>query len=304
MKGVNKIDKKVKQINENKKDKTKFLIWFSLLEGIGDKLKLELINKYDIEDIYKMKKEELIKIKLIGEKKANEILRKDIKEKAKEDYKYILKNNIKVISIKNEKYPKELREIYDPPIALYVKGNIENLSEKKKISIVGCREASEYGIKVARYFSYNLTKKDVVIVSGLAKGIDSLAHKGCLEAKGKTIAVLGTGIDIIYPKENANLFNEIIEKEGTIISEYPIGSKPNKLNFPKRNRIISGLSKGTIVVEARKRSGSLITADFALEQGRDLYAVPGNINSINSIGTNELIKDGIIVATNIKDIDI
>ncbi|MEE0865361.1 MAG: DNA-processing protein DprA [Clostridia bacterium] len=237
------------------------------------------------------------------------------------------KNDIDIISINEEKYPKILKEIYDPPISLYVKGNTEILNNKA-IAIVGCRDATEYGKKAAKYFSYNLSKDGINIVSGLARGIDSYAHIGNICAQdeesekkqktdklkinmleynhqyGKTIAVVGNGLDIVYPKENIFLFDKIIETGGAIISEYPLGTKPDKMNFPARNRIVSGISKGIIVVEAKEKSGTLITVDFALEQGRDVYVVPGNINSINSVGTNDLIKQGARLVTNYIDIDL
>ena len=219
-----------------------------------------------------------------------------------------------IIPINVECYPQKLKEIYDPPVSLYIKGN-KDILNNNSIAIIGCRDASEYGIKAAKYFSYNLSKEGINIVSGLAKGIDSYAHIGniCaqdelnLESKdkeiGKTIAVIGSGLDIIYPKENKYLYDEIINKGGAIISEYPIGTKPNKMNFPARNRIVSGISGGVLVIEAKEKSGTLITVDFALEQGRDVYVVPGNINSINSVGTNELIKQGAKLVTNYKEIN-
>ena len=210
-------------------------------------------------------------------------------------------NEIKKISIENEEYPKLLKQIYDPPKTLYIMGN-EKLLNSLCIAIVGCRDVTEYGKKAATYFSYNLAKNDITIVSGLAKGVDSFSHIGALEAKGKTIAVIGSGLDIIYPKENLNLVNRIIKQDGAIISEYPLGTKPDRWHFPARNRIISGLSKAVLVVEAKEKSGSLITADFAIEQGREVFAIPGNINSLNSMGTNKLIKDGAMPVLNFNDI--
>lgn len=210
-------------------------------------------------------------------------------------------NDIKVIDIKDKEYPKLLKGIYDPPKRLYILGNIDIL-DNPCIAIVGSRVASEYGKKAAKYFAYHLAKERFNIVSGLARGIDSYSHIGALDAYGKTIAVIGCGLDIVYPKENEKLEENIIKNGGTIISEYPLGTPPRKNHFPARNRIISGLSKGTIVVEAKEKSGSLITADFAIEQGREVFAVPGNINSINSLGTNCLIKDGAILINNYKDV--
>ena len=214
--------------------------------------------------------------------------------------KYI-ESKIKTITIDNENYPILLKQIYDPPKVLYVKGNVDILNNPS-IAIVGCRDNTEYGKKAATYFSYNLAKQNINIISGLAKGIDSFAHIGALQAEGKTIAVVGNGLDTVYPKENEDLAKRIINQGGAIISEYPIGTKPEKEHFPARNRIISGLSKGIIVVEAKEKSGSLITVDFAIEQGKDVFAVPGNINSLNSVGTNKLIKDGAIPVSNYKEI--
>ena len=204
-------------------------------------------------------------------------------------------------------------------MSLYIRGNKEILNGKN-VGIVGCRDCTDYGKKAAKYFAYNLSKeKSINIVSGLAKGVDSYAHWGSVGANiecestkncgkkqvscGKTIAVLGNGLDMIYPKENIELANEIIRSGGAIISEYPCGTKPDKMNFPARNRIISGLSKGIIVIEAKEKSGTLITVDFALEQGRDVFVVPGNINSINSVGTNDLIRQGAKMVTSYEDVE-
>lgn len=242
-----------------------------------------------------------IKIKGFGEKIINNILEKDTKNIVEKHLDYMIKNNIDIITIEDDEYPKLLKHIYDKPVILYIKGN-KKILNNKSISIVGCREPSIYGQKAAKYFAYNLAKREINIISGLAKGIDSCSHIGALMANGKTVAVIGNGLDMIYPKENNGLANEIIKKGGAIITEYPLGVKPEKLNFPARNRIISGISKGLIVVEAKAKSGTLITVDFALEQGRDVFVVPGNINSINSIGTNELIKQGAKLVTNYKDI--
>lgn len=210
-------------------------------------------------------------------------------------------NNIGIITIRDKEYPQILKEIYDSPIALYLIGN-KNILNNTNIAIIGCRECSEYGKNVAKELAYNISKNKMNIISGLAKGIDIEGHKGALEANEKTIAVLGNGVDTIYPKENINVAKEIIKKGGAIISEYPLGTTPDRKNFPERNRIVSGMSKGVIVVEAKEKSGTLITVDFALEQGRDVFVVPGNLNSQNSAGTNELIKQGAKVITNYQDI--
>ena len=282
---------------ENKR----YWIWLSLIKNLGSKRKLRLLELYKTpEEIYKLTKEELMNINGIGEAIANDIMISKNEEILNYHIKYMKESNINIININEREYPQVLKGIYDPPISLYVKGNIEKLNNKN-IGIVGCRECTTYGKKSAEYFAYNLSKQNINIVSGLAKGIDSYAHLGSLNT-GNTIAVLGNGLDIIYPKENLELANEIIKRGGTIISEYPCGTKPDKMKFPARNRIISGISSGIIVIEAKEKSGTLITVDFALEQGRDVFVVPGNINSINSVGTNDLIKQGARLVTTYEDI--
>ena len=286
----------MKNLNEKK-----YWIWLSLIKNLGSKRKLKLLEVYkNPEEIYKLSKDDLLSIEGFGQETVDNILNSKNPDLLNYHIKYMEENKIDVINICEENYPQILREIYDPPISLYINGN-ENIFNKKSIGIVGCRECSEYGKNAAKYFAYNLAKENICIVSGLARGVDSYAHLGSLST-GRTIAVLGNGLDMIYPKENAMLANEIIKRGGTIISEYPCGVRPNKMNFPARNRIISGISDGIIVVEAKEKSGTLITVDFAFEQGRDVFVVPGNINSINSVGTNELIKQGAKVVTTYKDI--
>ena len=198
---------------------------------------------------------------------------------------------IEEIEINNIKYPYLLSQIPNPPRKIYVIGNKEILRERS-IAIVGSRECSEYGKKISIELSYNLAKNNIITVSGLARGIDTYCHKGTIEAKGRTIAVVAHGLDMIYPNENKSLAKEILKFGGAIVSEYEIGVKPQKWHFPARNRIISGLAESVVVIEAKEKSGALITADFALEQGREVYAVPGNINSLTTDGTNNLIKQG------------
>lgn len=284
-------------------DNKKYWIWFSNIKSLGPKRKMELLKKYkNPEKIYNLKKEELLENKNIGEKIVENILEKQIRENIKYHIQYMKKNNIDIININEKYYPEKLKNIYDPPISLYIKGN-KKILNNKNISIIGCRDYSEYGEKSAKYFSYNLAKNGNTIVSGLAKGIDTFSHIGTIIADGKTIAILGNGLDTIYPKENIEIANKIIKKGGAIISEYPLGTKPDRINFPARNRIVSGISDAIIVIEAKEKSGTLITVDFALEQGRDVYVVPGNINSANSVGTNELIKQGAKIITSIYDLE-
>lgn len=211
------------------------------------------------------------------------------------------KEIIETIKLDDKDYPKILKQIHKPPRELYVKGRI--LQDKElAIAIVGSRLASMYGFTTAERLGYELASRGLVVVSGLARGIDSAAHKGALKAHGKTIAVLGTGLDITYPPENKKLALEIVEKNGALISEFPIGTPPAPKNFPQRNRIISGLSLAVVVVEAAKDSGALITADFALEQNREVFAVPGKVDSATSFGTNKLIKEGAKLVQTAEDI--
>ena len=209
--------------------------------------------------------------------------------------------NYKIVHLNDKEYPEKLKRIYNPPEYLYCIGDISLLSNTS-IAIIGCRNASEYGIKIASIFSNNISKAGVTIISGLARGIDSIAHKSSVKEIGKTIAVMGCGVDIIYPLSNKNIYEDIINNGGLIISEFPLGTNPSRESFPKRNRIISALSDGVLVIEAKKRSGTMITVDYALEQGKNVYAIPGNIDSPNSVGTNELIKQGAIMVTNYKEI--
>ena len=232
-------------------------------------------------------------------KESNDTIRKNIKEnkiplinKEKLDEYYISleQKNIKIITYMDDEYPEKLKRIFNPPLVLYIMGNIE-LLKKDSIGIVGSRKCTSYGKNIALSFS-NILSKKYVIVSGMAYGIDSFAHKGSL--KNGTIAVLGSGIDKPYPASNRNLYKEILENNGCIISEYAPGTPAQPFRFPERNRIIAGLSKSVIVVEAAKKSGSLITARLAIETGVDVYAVPGDITRKSSEGTNNLIYNGAI----------
>ena len=213
-----------------------------------------------------------------------------------------MKYKVIKVNMNSKYYPERLKYIDTPPKQLYCLGNLELLNYKNNLAIIGSRICSDYGEKVAKEFAFNLAKENFAIVSGLAKGIDSFAHIGALNARGRTIAVLGSGLDNIYPKENIKLVESIINKNGLVISEYPLGIRPLKQNFPARNRIISGLSDSVLVVEARKNSGTNITVDFALEQGKDVFVIPGNIYSKTSDGTNFLITEGAIPVLNYKDL--
>ncbi len=203
----------------------------------------------------------------------------------------------KIISLSDPEYPSRLKEIYDPPVILFVKGSVEVLAQPG-IAMVGTRHPTPYGSGMAERLSTDLAARGLVIISGMARGIDTASHRGAIAAKGKTVAVLGTGIDVMYPKENTRLAEQIVALGGALISEFPVGTFPAPQNFPIRNRIISGMSAGVLVVEAAEYSGTRITSRCALEQNRDVYAVPGNVTNKNSWGPNTLIKQGAkLVAT-------
>lgn len=299
-------------------EKKKYWIWLSLIPNLGSTTIQKLLKLYkNPEVIFQLTKKELSLIKGIGSKTIENMLDKHMKENLNQHIQYMIENKIDIISIYDENYPPILKKIYNPPISLYSKGDTSIL-KNPSMAIIGCREGSEYGKKAAKYFSYHVVQKGLNVVSGLAKGVDSYAHIGALCGQmnayshvdkvrncvncGKTIAIVGNGLDTIYPKENKRLENQIIENGGVILSEYPLNTKPEKMNFPARNRIISGISKAILVVEAKEKSGTMLTVDFALEQGRDVFVVPGNINSINSVGTNRLIQQGAKLVANYHDL--
>lgn len=206
-----------------------------------------------------------------------------------------------ILTQDDEAYPDRLREIYDPPAVLWVRGNQELLA-RPGIAVVGTRHPSPYGSGMAEMLSRDLANRRLVILSGMARGVDTAAHKGAIEAGGKTVAVWGTGIDVIYPKENKKLAESIVASGGTIISEYPLGTFPAPQNFPIRNRILSGMSVGVLVIEAAEYSGTRITARLAMEQNRDVYAVPGNVTNKNAWGPNTLIKQGAKLTATWEDV--
>jgi DNA processing protein len=204
---------------------------------------------------------------------------------------------VQLLCLDDEHYPSRLRQIYDPPLVLYVRGNAEALG-RHGIAVIGSRHPTPYGIGMSERLACDLAARGLVIFSGLARGVDTAAHRGAVSAKGKTVAVFGTGVDVMYPKENSRLAEQILSCGGALVSEFPLETFPAPQNFPIRNRIISGMSFAVLVVEAAEYSGTRITARCALEQGRDVYAVPGNVTNKNSWGPNTLIKQGAhLVAT-------
>lgn len=221
-----------------------------------------------------------------------------------DELKKLKKNGIKVLSWEDKKYPPQLKNIFDPPVCFYIKGNLKSIDFGNSyfIGIVGTRNPTPYGIQITKKFGGELSHAGFVIVSGMATGIDATAHKSALESKGKTIAVLGCGVDIPYPPSNAKLYSEIIDKDGLVVSEFPPGHRVLKGLFVTRNRIISGLSKGVLIIEGLKDSGALITARFAAEQGKEVFASPGPITSPFSQAPHLLLKQGAKLVTSVEDI--
>jgi DNA processing protein len=243
---------------------------------------------------------ELLEIEGLGEKVAREIQRGPLEKVVERELSLLKEAGGKMITLRDEDYPMRLKDIYDPPALLYVRGELRR-EDELAIAIVGSRKTSPYGRWFTEKIGQDLARHGVTVVSGMARGIDSVAHMGALQGGGRTIAVLGCGVDVIYPSENRNLFHQIIE-HGAVLSEFPMGSPPEGGHFPRRNRIISGLSIGVVIVQASAESGSLITAGYALEQGREVFAVPGNVGAEGSRGTNQLIKEGAKLVESTEDI--
>lgn len=269
--------------------------------NIGNGNIIKLMEYFDdIREIWTINESTFKKLKIIKPELIDKITNNRNNNYLVELENKLRTNNINIVTALDENYPERLKYIYDKPIVLYTKGSY-NTEDNLAIGIVGSRKATAYGKWACEKFTKELVNLGVTIVSGLAMGIDTVAHKAAIEAGGRTIGVLGNGIDIIYPKNNYNLYNEVA-KNGAVFSEFPIGTQPFNYNFPQRNRIISGLSFGIVVIEAKEKSGSLITAHLALDQGKEVFALPGNINSIYSGGTNRLIKDGARPLLDIDDI--
>ena len=284
-------------------DEKTYWIWLSTIPGIGARRFYKLMEYFESpRGLYEASEQELAQSARILGKKCWEQIATARKDKALKKAETILAMpDLRILTLVSSEYPPLLKSIYDPPPVLYCKGR-PLPTEGPAIAVVGSRRSSEYGRMAARKISCQLARAGVAVISGMARGIDTMAHKGALAAaSGYTAAVFGCGVDIVYPPENKSLYTTILER-GSIISEYPPGTIPAAGNFPARNRIISGLANGTLVIEAGLKSGALITVDFALEQGREVYALPGNINSSFSEGTNKLLKDGAKMITSVDDI--
>lgn len=282
------------------RDGLKYWVGFSRIPGIG-RVKISQLLDYftSLEHAWKAPAGELKKAGL-DSRTINTIVNLRSRISLEAEVENLKQYKVKVLTCDSPAYPKRLKEIYDYPPVLYVRGNLSS-EDECCLAVVGTRRATVYGRQVTEEIVNDLARSKITIVSGLAKGIDSIAHRAALEAGGRTIAVFACGLDIVYPAENAKLAREIME-HGALISEYPLGTKPKADNFPRRNRIMSGLSLGVLVVEAGENSGALITANQALEQNREVFAVPGSILSPASRGTNQLIQEGAKLVRNYVDI--
>ncbi len=273
----------------------------SLTPGLGSTLIKRLLERFNTPGaVFRAPAKDLMKIEGLGGKVAGEIQKGPLEKTVTRELSLLEKVGGKIIVLSDDAYPKRLKDIYDPPALLYVRGELRR-EDDLAVAIVGSRKTSPYGRGFTEKLGQDLACHGVTIVSGMARGIDSVAHMGALQGGGRTIAVLGCGIDVIYPSENRNLFYQIID-HGAVVSEFPMGSPPEGGHFPRRNRIISGLSIGVVIVQASAKSGSLITAGYALDQGREVFAVPGNVGAEGSRGTNQLIKEGAKLVESSEDV--
>lgn len=284
-------------------EKSEYYDWLRIVtvKGLGSETIQKLLTKYhNPGKIFKTSKDELIEISYIPQKVVENIIHFDQQEFVERQSQLLEKHNVHLISILDDEYPRLLKYIYNPPILLYIKGQLLP-EDELAFAVVGTRKPTQYGKIAVRKIVPKLTLSGFTIVSGLAYGIDAAAHEEALQTGGRTIAVFGTGLDIIYPTANRKLADRVLAN-GALISEIPLGEKIEAWNFANRNRIISGMSKGTLDVEGAKTSGALLTAKYALEQNRDVYAIPGNINSPQSEGPNYLIKIGAKIVSCSEDI--
>lgn len=281
-------------------DKRCSWIALSSIQGLGSVSIKNLLAKFgNPDEIFKASASDISRVDGIRKDVAQNIANKKFDIDPDAELRRVEKHGSRVVTFHDPEYPVNLREIHDPPVLLYVKG--KTIPDMSYVAIVGSRNATHYGLKAAEDIAQGIARRGLGVASGMAAGIDAAAHWGCLAGKGFTLAVLGSGLDIIYPANNRKLYNKIIEN-GAVISELPMGTSPSPPNFPRRNRIISGMSRGIVVVEATRKSGSLITASLALEQGRDVFAVPGSIKSFKSRGCHFLIKHGAMLVENTDDI--
>ncbi len=273
----------------------KYWVWLSECEGLSLRSKLLLLEYFaSPEEVYSADAEEYLLVEGLGKAQAEKLADKSM---ARVDaiMGACREKGVRIVTMQDAEYPARLRNIFDPPCLLYVRGELPAFDEEVALAMVGTRSATPYGIEAAEKLAFEIASQGALIVSGGADGIDSAAHRGALRAGGTTVAVLGGGVDVPYPAKNEYLFHDVAAR-GALISEYPPGTRPIGGHFPVRNRILSGLCLGTIVVEAPEKSGALITAELALDQGRDLFAVPGPIDAEMSRGCNRLLSENAFVA--------
>jgi DNA processing protein len=267
-------------------------IALNMTPGVGPRAATKLLERFGSADaVFQARRPELEQLRLKPET-IESIMKREFEDKALAEFENVKQLGCDILILDDGIYPQLLREIADPPITLYVRGEWEACFAQPCVGVIGSRLCSTYGKNSAEMLSRDLASRGICVVSGLARGIDTSAHRGAIAGGGRTIAVIGTGLDSVYPKENARLVDEILASGGAVVTQFPLGTPPIPENFPYRNRIISGLSYGVLIVEASERSGSLITARLAMEQNREVMAVPGNITSGKSFGTNYLIKAG------------
>ncbi|HQZ98490.1 MAG TPA: DNA-processing protein DprA [Pyrinomonadaceae bacterium] len=267
-------------------------IALNMTPGVGPRAATKLLERFgSASAIFHARRPELESLR-IKPATIESIIKREFFDTAETELKRVKEFGGDVLILDDGSYPALLREIDDPPPVLYVKGDWQACFEQPGVGVIGSRMCSTYGENASEMLSRDLASRGVTIVSGLARGIDTAAHRGAIRGQGRTVGVMGTGIDTVYPKENTNLAREILSNGGCLVTQFPLGTPPLKDNFPYRNRIISGLSLGVLLIEATEKSGSLITARLATEQNREVMAVPGNITSRNSVGTNYLIKAG------------
>lgn len=274
----------------------------NLVSGIGPVRAKRLRERFGSLELALLKREsDLRSVEGIGPELAGKLAAWESTTEFEKERKWAEELGLTILTLADAAYPESLREIYDPPLVLYIKGKIPE-TWPRGVGVVGSRETSHYGLETAKKLSYQIGYAGVPVISGLARGIDTAAHLGALAAKGTTWAVLGCGLDQMYPPENDSLAAKIVESGGCLISELPLGTSPDKRTFPMRNRIVSGLSFGVLVIEAGRKSGALITARQALDQGRQVFAVPGRIDNPLAQGCHQLIKDGAKLVEGVEDI--
>jgi DNA processing protein len=282
-------------------ERSYYTLALTKVKGLGSVTGKKLITEIGTaEGVFKQGKKSLMAVVGIGKKLVDGIVSFDRWDEVEREIERAKDLGIRILSIDDNVYPERLKEIYDPPLVLYMRGKIMTHDESA-VAVVGSRHATTYGSLATERIARGLAENGITVVSGMARGIDSLAHRGALDGGGRTIAVLGSGVDVIYPPEHKRLYTEISER-GAVVSEFPPGTSPEAQNFPRRNRIISGLSLGVVIVEASENSGALITARQAMEQNREVFAVPGNITSLRSKGTHRLIQEGAKLVESVEDI--